>query len=92
MVERSSPCAPTMCLGMEGTGVPMRASELEGRQGKQPDGKSKTREVTLVTIWSAEGRDAEGTPARDAGSVTYSAAIKKSAASHDTDTIPSDFA
>jgi len=89
--ERSSPCAPTMYLGMDGTGVPMRASELEGPPGKQPDGKSKTREVKLVTIWSAEGRDAEGTPVRDAGSVTYSAAIE-SAASHDTDTIPSDFA
>jgi hypothetical protein len=80
-----------MYLGMDGTGVPMRASELEGRQGKQPDGKSKTREVKLVTIWSAEGRDDEGTPVRDAGSVTYSAGIE-SAASHDTDTIPSDFA
>ena len=90
-VEPSSPCAPAMYLGMDGTGVPMRPSELEGRQGKQPDGKSKTREVKLVTIWSAEGCDDEGTPVRDAGSVTYSAAIE-SAASHDTDTVPSDFA
>ena len=38
------------------------------RPGKQPDGSSKTREVKLVTIWSAEGRDKEGTPVRDAGS------------------------
>jgi len=91
VVEPSLPCAPTMYLGMDGTGVPMRASELEGRPGKQPDGKAKTREVKLVTIWSAEGRDDEGTPVRDPGSVTYSAAIE-SAASHDTDTVPSDFA
>lgn len=90
-VEPSSPCAPAMYLGMDGTGVPMRPSELEGRPGKQPDGKSKTREVKLVTIWSAEGRDDEGTPVRDAGSITYSAAIE-SAASHDTDTVASDFA
>jgi len=91
VVEPSPPCAPTMYLGMDGTGVPMRASELEGRQGKQPDGSSKTREVKLVTIWSAEGRDDEGTPVRDAGSVTYSAAIE-SAASRDTDEAPSEFA
>ena len=83
--------APTLYLGMDGTGVPMRASELEGRQGKQPDGSSKTREVKLVTVWSAEGRDDEGTPVRDEGSVTYSAAIE-SAASKDTDEEPSVFA
>lgn len=90
-VEPSSPCAPTMYLGMDGTGVPMRAAEVEGRQGKQPDGSSKTREVKLVTVWSAERRDQEGTPVRDTGSVTYSAAIE-SAASCDTDAVPSDFA
>jgi hypothetical protein len=48
-------------------------------------------EVKLCTVWSAEGRDAEGTPVRDAGSITDSAAIE-SAASRDTDTAPSDFA
>jgi len=83
--------APTLYLGMDGTGVPMRASELEGRQGKQPDGSSKTREVKLVTVWTAEGRDEEGTPVRDAGSVSYSAAIE-SAAQRDTDELPSEFA
>src|SRR5229473_533196 len=78
------PVAPTLYLGLDGTGVPMRPSELEGRPGKQPDGSAKTREVKLCTVWSAEGRDEEGTPVRDAGSVTYSAAIE-SAASKDTD-------
>jgi hypothetical protein len=85
------PVAPTLYLGMDGTGVPMRASEVEGREGKQPDGTSKTREVKLCTVWSAEGRDKEGTPVRDEGSVTYSAAIE-SAASKDTDKEPSAFA
>ncbi len=85
------PTAPTLYLGMDGTGVPMRACEVEGRAGKQPDGTSKTREVKLVTIWSAEGRDKEGTPERDPGSVSYSAAIE-SAAQRDTDEVPSDFA
>ena len=83
--------APTLYVGMDGTGVPMRASEVAGRAGKQPDGSSKTREVKLCTVWSAEGRDEEGTPVRDAGSVTYSAAIE-SAAQRDTDPGPSAFA
>jgi hypothetical protein len=80
----AEPVAPTLYVGMDGTGVPMRASEVAGRAGKQPDGSSKTREVKLCTVWSAEGRDKEGTPTRDAGSVTYSAAIE-SAAQRDTD-------
>jgi len=87
----NEPVAPTLYLGMDGTGVPMRASEVEDRAGKQPDGTSKTREVKLCTVWSAEGRDDEGTPVRDPGSVTYSAAIE-SAATHDTDELPSEFA
>jgi len=83
--------APTLYLGLDGTGVPMRASEVQGRPGKQSDGSAKTREVKLCTVWSAEGRDAEGTPVRDAGSVTYSAAIE-SAAQRDIDATPSAFA
>jgi len=91
VVDPAPPAAPTMYLGMDGTGVPMRRSELEGRQGKQPDGSAKTREVKLVTVWTAEGRDEEGVPVRDPGSVSYSAAIE-SAASRDTDETLSDFA
>jgi hypothetical protein len=91
VAEPQPPCAPTMYLGMDGTGVPVRKSELVGRKGKQPDGSSKTREVKLVTVWSADGRDDEGTPVRDAGSVSYSAAIE-SAAMRDTDETPSEFA
>lgn len=91
VVEPSPPTAPTMYVGMDGTGVPMRASELVGRAGKQPDGSAKTREVKLVTIWSAEGRDNKGTPVRDQGSISYSAAIE-SAARKDADPTPSDFA
>jgi len=91
VVEPEPPAAPTLYLGMDGSGIPMRASELEGRQGKQPDGSSKTREVKLVTVWTAEGRDEEGIPMRDESSVSYSAAIE-SAASRDTDETPSDFA
>jgi hypothetical protein len=88
-VDREIPA--TLYLGMDGTGIPMRKSELAGRAGKQADGSAKTREVKLVTVWSAQGRDKEGVPVRDEGSVTYSAAIE-SAASRDTDQEPSQFA
>jgi len=91
LVVPGSPSAPVMYLGLDGTGVPMRASELVGRAGKRPDGSAGTREVKLVTSWTAEGRDAEGIPVRDAGSVSYSAAIE-SAAAHDTDATLSMFA
>lgn len=91
VIEPAPPTAPTMYLGMDGTGVPMRRAELEGRAGKQPDGSAKTREVKLVTVWTAEGRDKEGTPVRDAGSVSYSAAIE-SAATGDTAETLSEFA
>lgn len=90
-VERMGELVPTMYLGMDGTGVPMRAEEVAERAGKQADGSAKTREAKLVTIWTAESRDAEGTPVRDPGSVTYSAAIE-SASTLDTSPDLSDFA
>ena len=70
----------TFYLGMDGTDIPLRAEELAGRAGKQPDGSAKTGEVKLCTIWSAESFDAEGTPIRDEGSVTYSAALESASA------------
>jgi hypothetical protein len=87
----NEPLAPTLYVGMDGTGVPVRKQELVDRRGKQPDGSAKTREVKLVTIWSAEERDEEGTPVRDKGSVSYSAAIE-SAAQKDVDETCSAFA
>jgi len=81
----------TLYLGMDGTGIPLRAEELVGRTGKQPDGSAKTGEVKLCTIWSAESLDKEGTPIRDAGSVTYSAALE-SASTVDTAATRSSFA
>jgi hypothetical protein len=90
-VEEMGEVAPTMYLGMDGTGVPMRAAEVAGRTGKQPNGSAKTREAKLVTLWTAESRDQEGKPVRDPGSITYSAAIESAAVS-DTSPNRSDFA
>ena len=86
-----APATPTLYLGMDGTGVPMRAQEVQDRAGKQADGSAKTREAKLVTIWTAESRDEEGQPERDPGSITYSAAIE-SAATLDTSPELSEFA
>jgi len=80
----------TLYLGIDGTGVPMRPSELKGRVGKQPDGSAKTREVKLCIVWSAEARDEHNRPLRDEGSVSHTAAIE-SAATLDVDEVPSEF-
>lgn len=78
-VDRMGEIAPTMYLGMDGTGVPMRPAEVADRVGKQPDGSAKTREAKVVTVWTAESRDEAGKPVRDPGSITYSAAIESAA-------------
>ena len=86
------PCAPTMYLGIDGTGVPMRKAAVAGRAGKQPDGSARTREVKLVTVWSAESTHPKtGRPRRDKGSASHTAAIE-SAAMADTDADLSAFA
>jgi hypothetical protein len=90
-VEKTGAVAPTMYLGMDGAGVPMRATEVAGRAGKQTDGSAKTREAKVVAVWTAESRDAKDKPVRDLGSITYSAAIE-SAAVADTSPHRSDFA
>jgi len=90
-LHSQEPCSPTMYLGMDGTGAPMRRGELAGRAGKQPDGSAKTREVKMATVWSADARDHDGTPVRDPGSVSYNAAIE-SASTADTEAGLSPFA
>jgi len=67
---------PTLYLGLDGTGIPMRKSELVGRTGKQEDGSAKTREVKLCTVWSAEGRDDEGVPIREATRRGFANAVR----------------
>ena len=71
------PLAQTMYLGQDGTGVPMRKEELADRPGKQADGSSRTREMKLCAIWTADARDRGGRPTRDEGSITYTAAIER---------------
>ncbi len=79
-VEVRANAAATLYLGMDGTGVPMRASETLNRQGRESeDARAKTRECKEIVIWSAETLNDEGRPVRDPGSVTYNAAIESAA-------------
>ena len=86
------PCeVQTMYLGVDGTGVPMIPKESEGRLGKQVDGTSKTREMKLAVVWTAERTNDKGRPEKDPGSASYNASIE-SASTKDTDKRLSAFA
>ena len=68
--------APIMYVSADGTGVPMRKEELEGRKGKQPDGKSKTRQAYLGCVFTQHRVDEKGHPVRDWESTTYVSSFK----------------
>ena len=55
----------------DGTGVPVRASETEGRPGKDGDGQARTREVKLARLFTVSGPDDDGQPVMDPGSSSY---------------------
>jgi hypothetical protein len=70
--------APIMYISADGTGLPMVPEELEGRRGKQPDGKAKTRQVYLGCVFTQHRKDEKGHPVRDWGSTTYVSSFKSS--------------
>jgi hypothetical protein len=61
---------PMMYVSGDGSGVPMRQEELEGRAGQQPDGSAKTRLAYLGCIFTQHQRDEKGHPVRDHQSTT----------------------
>lgn len=63
--------APKMYVSADGTGVPMLASELKGRRGKQRDGTAKTRQAYLGCVFTQHKVDEKGRPVRDWASTTY---------------------
>ena len=65
-------------ISFDGTGVPVRKSELLGRRGKQADGSARTREAKLGCVFTQVGLDKEGYPQRDPDSTTYVGAIESS--------------
>lgn len=68
--------APIMYVSADGTGVPMRQEEVSGRQGKQPDGTAKTRQVYLGCVFTQHRTDEQGHPVRDFESTTYVSSFK----------------
>jgi hypothetical protein len=60
-----------MYVSGDASGVPMRPEELEGREGKGPDGKAKTRMANLGCVFTQHQVDHEGHPIRDPKSTTY---------------------
>jgi hypothetical protein len=67
----SEPVPDMLYVETDGTGVPVRASETEGRPGKGEDGKAGTREVKLARLFTVSRLDSKGRPVMDPGSSTY---------------------
>ena len=61
IVPLPPPPAPGMLyVEVDGTGVPVRARETEGRQGKAGDGTAGTREVKLARLFTVSRLDGKG--------------------------------
>ena len=66
-----APLPDMLYVEVDGTGVPVRASETAGRPGKGEDGKAGTREVKLARLFTVSRFDQDGRPVMDPGSSTY---------------------
>ena len=66
-----APVPDMLYVEVDGTGVPVRPSETEGRQGKSEDGRAGTREVKLARLFTVSRLDAGGRPVMDPGSSSY---------------------
>jgi hypothetical protein len=66
-----APLPGMLYVEVDGTGVPVRASQAEGRAGKSEDGTAGTREVKLARLFTVSRLDDDGRPVMDPGSSTY---------------------
>jgi hypothetical protein len=78
LAGRVQPIAPAsrLYIAMDGTGVPAVPKDTEGRPGKGPDGRARTREAKLGCVFTQTHFDDEGGPVRDPDSTTYVGAIE----------------
>jgi len=65
------PVPDMLYVEVDGTGVPVRASETEGRQGNDGDARAGTREVKLARLLTVSRLDDDGRPVMDTGSSSY---------------------
>jgi hypothetical protein len=70
---------PVLYVSVDGTGAPMVARALVGRQGKQPDGSAKTRELKPGCGFTQHTLDEQGHPARDPAATTYLCGLETAA-------------
>ena len=66
-----APVPDMLYVEVNGTGVPMRPAETEGRDGKGEDGHARTREIKLARFFTVSAMDAGGHPVMDPGSSSY---------------------
>jgi hypothetical protein len=72
------PVPDMLYVAIDGTGVPMRSSETDGRKGKHPDGRARTREVKLAALFTQTATGPDGYPVRDPDSTSYLASFETS--------------
>jgi Uncharacterised protein family (UPF0236) len=70
-----APVPDMLYVEVDGTGVPVRRSETEGRKGKAEDGSTRTREAKLARLFTVSRMDSDGRPVTDPGSSSYVAAF-----------------
>ena len=75
--EAESEKVPRIYISADGTGIPLRKSELKGRKGKQPDGSAKTHEIKVGCIFTQHPREEDEKPWRDLDSTTYVATTER---------------
>jgi hypothetical protein len=65
------PAPDMLYIAVDGTGIPVTATQAEGRKGKAEDGKARTREVKLGCLFTQATVDDDGRPVRDPGTSSY---------------------
>jgi hypothetical protein len=70
------PHIPVLYIEMDGTGVPMVATEVKERVGKIAGERARTREAKLGCVFTQTHMDKKGRPLRDEASTTYTGAIE----------------
>lgn len=71
LAPEEGPPPEILYISNDGTGVPGRRAELEGRAGKQPDGTARTREAKLGCVFTQRGTGENGEALRDPDSTSY---------------------
>ena len=65
------PVPDMLYVEVDGTDVPVRRSETEGRKGKGEDGQARTREIKLARFFTVSRISSDGNPVTDPGSSSY---------------------